>query len=402
MTTDQARPAAPSTAIGPTTLGPTTLRLRLIVGAAAGLAALNLWGPPGRLWPTLGALAIVVMVAPLTRAARQRNLATGFAEVNQIGDSLAGALPATVRDVQGELAQIRLLVSDAVSSLEAAFASIHTDNAAQRELIDDMVSALSTGAGAGGQATIGSFVRGTAELLTGFVNLSSASRQQSMEMVAMIDEMSTQMDKILGMLAGVNDIADQTKLLALNAAIEAARAGEAGRGFAVVADEVRHLSVGSNESNALIRAQIEETRRTIQHTRDVVASAASRDTEVLESGQADLAQMTENLRSLEDCLNTQAAQAAVLAQRLGAATAEAIRSLQFEDIVRQVAEHADMRVDQLRGVLELVPAALQRAEPLTIAETRMQIEEAALQLLSAAPSRPAVQEDLSAGDVELF
>jgi len=395
MTDQQARPAAPSAT------EPTPLRSRLTVGATAAMVAVALWGP-GRVGTTLASLVVLVLVVLHVRSARRRDFAAGFAEVNQIGDTLAGALPSAARDVQGELEQIRMLVSDAVRSLEAAFASIHTDNAAQRELIDEMVNALSAGAGSNGQATIGTFVRGTADLLSGFVELSSASRQQSIEMVVMIDEMSGQMDKILSMLAGVNDIANQTKQLALNATIEAARAGEAGRGFAVVADEVRHLSVSSNESNGLIRAQIEETRRTIQRTRDLVSSAASRDTDVLETGQADMAKMTENLRSLEDCLNGQAAQAAQLAQRLGAATAEAIRSLQFEDIVRQVAEHADARVVQLRDVLELVPSALQQAEPLTIAEARREIEAAAEELLTAAPRRPAVQENLAAGDIELF
>ena len=331
--------------------------------------------------------------------------ADGSTELRAIGRALGQDLPSSVRQVSDELDQIRSLVADAVATLDGAFGQLRQDTTDQRELIDDMVSALVDGVGdgeAGEGITISSFARGSTELLTSFVELTETASDQSREMVARIDDMSSRMEEMMTMLTDIGKIADQTKLLSLNATIEAARAGEAGRGFAVVADEVRQLSESSNTFSEQIQERLEDMQASMQRTRDAVHATASRDHEVLVQGKADLESMTEKVHGLDSMLSARAGRAAELSDRLRHSTADAVRSLQFEDIVRQVAEHAGAHTDKVADLLEGLPDHLHSTDGAALASARAAIEAGTTDLATRDRTGPASQDTVDTGSIDLF
>lgn len=285
--------------------------------------------------------------------------------------SFNDSVRAAVASLKDESGQVRSLTADSVENLNHSFQEINNDTRAQHELMVNMVSRIQevkdedveeqSGADEGWETnadekkgkiiSIEQFVNKTSQVLKHFVGLLVENSKNSMDIVTKTDQLSAQMEKIFGMLSEVHSIAEQTNLLALNAAIEAARAGEAGRGFSVVADEVRKLSLTSNNFNEEIRGMINSAQATINESRNLVEKTASKDMNVFLSGKARVDSMMVSMQQLDQFLKESLSEIAVINESQAQKTAIAIRNLQFEDIVRQVVEHAD---DKIHGIEELI------------------------------------------------
>lgn len=186
------------------------------------------------------------------------------------------------------------------------------------------------------------------EILEYFISLIVEISEKSIQTTHKIDDMSNEIIKINSFLSDIKSIADQTNLLALNAAIEAARAGEAGRGFSVVADEIRLLSTRSNEFNERIRQQVEVTQKITQDARIVVGEMAAKDLSLALKAKSRVDSMLEEMHELNNYSTNVLQQISSTSETISRNVSQTLQSLQFEDIVRQLADDIDGNSKQLR------------------------------------------------------
>jgi methyl-accepting chemotaxis protein len=321
-----------------------------------------------------------------------------------------------LESARGDVTQVQSITHTAIKDLAASFRGLNEQAQSQKDSVVSLIRNLTGGAESidgddGDKMSINQFTGETQRILHYFVDTVTATSRESMRLVYQLDDMLRQISNVVELLSGVKAIADQTNLIALNAAIEAARAGEAGRGFAVVANEVRNLSKHSNEISIQIDHVVAETLHGIQTARDVVNEMASKDMKVMLNSKKKVGEMMTEIARIHHLMSGQLADIKVTTQDVNNKVAAAIVALQFEDIARQVCEHAAKRIGALHNVILMIQqtaarSAIHRADgysanhaavdQLSALHERIRSEFQPLQYKSAG------QRDMAAGDVDLF
>ncbi len=383
---------------------------------------LGLMGPalPYETWAML--LPGVLLAAALADA-RRRPVAddsvpsdSEAAEVKVALERLTNQVQQAIEDsgdaMRDELTRIQQLVSEAVGTLQQSFHGLHERVQAQHERVSALIERLHRQDEEGADGGTLGFVEQTDKVLNYFVEYVVNTSSNSMAMVERIDDMVGHMTKADNLLNDVKVIADQTNLLALNAAIEAARAGEAGRGFAVVADEVRKLSLRSDRFNDEIREVIGCSIADINKAREIISELASQDMNFAIQSKQQVQQMLGHIDGLNGEIETALDELNRIGGDIDRLVGDAVRSLQFEDIVRQLAEHSAGNLQEIQALMRTFCQGVSDLQGLAdeenAVETRARLEalvrevEAAGEQRQARAGGPVVQQNMDAGDVELF
>ena len=388
---------------------PASLFRRPLAGWAASAVAVLLtlvwhpaWLAPLLLLAVTAAWAVAARAEP--PAAPAAAAPAGAEPVRAALEDVRSALVDELGHATRELHQGLDLLRDAVSELGGGFDGLSSKTALQQSLLKQIIDVQDGG------VSVQDFAARTGDLLEHFVGMIVQMSRESLRIVYRIDGMAKEMDAVFGLLRNVNTIAEETNLLALNAAIEAARAGESGRGFAVVAGEIRNLASNSNQLNERIGGHVERARAAMEQLRGLIGAMASQDLNVALSAKGGIDAMTAHVTESDARTSKVADQVVEISRGLGSDVSTTVRSLQFEDILRQLITQTRTRLTELqeittectRDIEELACAALE-ADALEERSRRVRSRLAIQREKARLRSRgPALQNSMDAGEIELF
>lgn len=185
---------------------------------------------------------------------------TAYVKIRSSSDSLGKSLYKMVQsnDIMfAQITQIANSVTEGTDSIASAARLLAESCVKQSTAISDFQADISA---------TNELVKENAEDAAHASSLSDAirnevviSKEKMQELVQAMKAINASSEKISGVIANIESLANQTNLLAINATIEAKRAGEAGKSFAVVASSIKDLADNSKASAAQTKKLVDDT-----------------------------------------------------------------------------------------------------------------------------------------------
>lgn len=249
--------------------------------------------------------------------------------------------------IRESISQAYKIIGTATSRLTGDLTGLKEHSVGQMEMLRQLVENLVSTAKGSEQieqvAGIKHFAQNTEKIIDELVSFMGDVHVAGQETAESFAKMEKLMHSVVHILNSVNEITKQTDLLALNAAIEAARAGEAGRGFAVVADEVRKLAYKSNLFSNQIRNLLTDVEAFMDRVGSSIREVSDMDMSVADRSRSNMRDMWAEMDHLNTASTSQSAHISEISQQVHILVLDAIISLQFDDLVRQLLEQVQQR-----------------------------------------------------------
>ncbi len=360
------------------------------------------------------AVLVAICIAVLIFNKKQDHTApihnTVTASQSAVENVLAQTHPQFTKHFSGanaDLNQVQNLLKDAIGKLLESFGGMQKLIQNQRDIAVNFVKSHDN-TGHQDAESLEHFINDTSETLRQLVGSIVNNSKIAMELVEKMDTVSHQINSILEVLGEIDGISKQTNLLALNAAIEAARAGESGRGFAVVADEVRKLSGRSDQFSRQIRVNVQTVYTSIAEAEKYISKMASLDMNFALEAKSNIDHTLDHVKSINRSMVHVIEEQNEISNRVDAVVGNAVKSLQFQDMVGQLIQHSHTRISNMEsawarlGEWAVQSEHGQEASLERISQMRKEINDIFAEAESLSERSPVRQSKLESSEIDLF